>query len=159
MRLVSRIATAQLALAMLALMTMGMVTVADVFLKYVLNRPVLGAYDLVESLQPIVVFHGLPATLLRRQNITIDLIDGVAGERRTRFLIGVADVVVLILFGLMTAAMVPAAFQAFDYGDRKVELGLPVALIWAGAILGLAGTVLAASALALLADQARQGSA
>ena len=64
MRLVSRIASVQLAVAMLALVVMGSVTVADVVLKYVFSRPIAGAYVVVESLLPLVVFNGLPAALL-----------------------------------------------------------------------------------------------
>lgn len=82
MRAMHRIASVQLAAAMLALAVMGAVTVADVALKYLFSRPIAGAYDLVESLLPVVVFNGLPATLLRRQNIVIDLVDHLAGPSR-----------------------------------------------------------------------------
>ncbi len=87
MGIVQRIAGFQLVLAMLALAAMGCVTVADVGLKYFLNQPIVGAYDLVESLLPVVIFHGLPATLLRRQTIVIDLIDHLVGARRARGLV------------------------------------------------------------------------
>jgi TRAP-type C4-dicarboxylate transport system permease small subunit len=56
MALIARIARVQLIVAMMALLTMCAVTVSDVFLKYVFNRPIVGAYDLVESLLPVVVF-------------------------------------------------------------------------------------------------------
>ncbi len=147
MRLVSRIASLQLAAAMLALVAMGSVTVADVFLKYVFSQPIAGAYDLVESLLPVVVFNGLPATLLRRQNIVIDLIDHVAGPRRTRFLTAAADGVMLVVLALIAGAMVAPAIQALRYGDRKLELGLPLFVVWAAAILGMAGSVMVAFAM------------
>jgi TRAP-type C4-dicarboxylate transport system permease small subunit len=146
MRLIFRIAGIQLAVAMLALLTMGAVTVSDVFLKYVFQRPIVGAYDLVESLLPVVVFHGLPATLLRRQNIVIDLIDHVAGPRRTRMLIAAGDIAIFALLMLITWAFIAPAMQAFEYGDRKVELGLPLTTIWAAAILGIVGAIVAAAA-------------
>ena len=142
MRVVSRIASAQLALAMLALVVMGAVTVADVALKYLFSRPIAGAYDLVESLLPVVIFHGLPATLLRRQNIAIDLIDHVAGPARTRALIAAGDVVMAAVLALIAWAMVSPALQAYDFDDRKLELGLPLSVIWAAALLGMAGSVL-----------------
>ncbi len=144
MRLVSRIASVQLAVAMLALVAMGSVTVADVFLKYVFSQPIAGAYDVVESLLPVVIFNGLPATLLRRQNIVIDLVDHLAGPRRTRRLVAAADLVTLAMLGLIAWAMVAPALQAMEYGDRKLELGLPVWVVWAGAIIGMAGSILAA---------------
>ena len=146
MRIVSRVASAQLVIAMLALVAMGAVTVADVFLKYVFNQPVTGAYDVVESLLPVVIFHGLPATLLRRQNIAIDLVDSIAGPDGTRRLVVAGDLVMAVLLALFGWAMVTPALQALEFGDRKLELGLPLAAVWAAAILGVAGCVLAAVA-------------
>jgi TRAP-type C4-dicarboxylate transport system permease small subunit len=147
--LVERMAQLQLKLAMLALGVMGAVTCADVALKYIAHRPIRGAYDLVESLLPVVVFHGLPATLLRRQNIAIDLIDHVAGKRGTRALIGVGDVVMLVILGLILWAMVSPAMQALDYGDRKIELGVPLIVIWVAAMLGVAGSLIVVASLLL----------
>lgn len=147
MRLVSRMASVQLVIAMLALVVMGSVTVADVFLKYVFSRPIAGAYDVIESLLPVVIFHGLPSTLLRRQNIVIDLVDHVAGPRRTRLLMALADAVMLAMLALIAWAMVAPALQALDYGDRKLELGLPVYIVWIAAILGIVGCVIVALAM------------
>jgi TRAP-type C4-dicarboxylate transport system permease small subunit len=159
MRFITRIANAQLMLAMLALLTMGAVTITDVFLKYVFNRPVVGAYDLVESLLPIVIFHGLPATLLRRQSIVIDLIDHVGGPRWVRPLTAVADVIVLGLFVMIAWAFLSPAKLAFDYGDRKIELGLPIAVIWALVIVGMAGVILAAAANVVTIGRSDEGAA
>jgi TRAP-type C4-dicarboxylate transport system permease small subunit len=159
MRLIARIANAQLTLAMLALLAMGAVTVSDVFLKYVFNRPVVGAYDLVESLLPVVIFYGLPATLLRRQSIVIDLIDHVGGPHWTRPLIAIADAVVLAMLVLIAWAFLAPAKLAFDYGDRKIELGLPIAAIWAAVIVGMIGVILAAAANVFLAPRNSEGTA
>jgi len=153
MKVVARIANLQLVIAMLALLVMGAVTVADVFLKYVFNRPIVGAYDLVESLLPVVIFFGLPATLLRRQSVVIDLIDHAAGPRGTRRLIAASDVVVLVLFAIMLAAFLAPAKMAFDYGDRIIELGLPIAAIWAAVIVGMAGVICVAAANVISASR------
>ena len=142
------IATLQLRLAMAALMGMGAVTVADVVLKY-FGHPIAGAYDVVESLLPVVIFHGLPATLLRRQNIAIDLVDGVAGPRGTAWLKRIADVIMLGLLALLTWAMVSPARQAFEFEDRKLELGMPLYAIWAAVLLGMLGSVAVALTLVL----------
>jgi len=159
MAVISRLAAVQLAAAMLALAVMGSVTVADVFMKYLFSRPILGAYDLVESLLPVVVFNGLPATLLRRQNIVIDLVDHLAGPGRTRLLVAAADLVMLAVLAVIAYAMVAPALQALDYGDRKLELGLPVWVVWAGAMVGVAGSVLAALAVVLRGPPAADGGA
>jgi TRAP-type C4-dicarboxylate transport system permease small subunit len=149
MKIVTRIVNIQLAVAMLALLTMGAATAGDVFMKYLFNRPIVGAYDLVESLLPIVIFYGLPATILRRKSIVIDLVDHLAGPRARRGLIAVSDLTVLAVLAVMTWALVAPAKLAFDYGDRKIELGLPLAAIWAAVILGMGGVILAALANAM----------
>ena len=154
-----RIAAVQLAAAMLALTAMGSVTVADVALKYLFSRPIPGAYDLVESLLPVVVFNGLPTALLRRQNIVIDLVDHLAGPRRTRWLVAAADLSMLAMLVLIAWAMVAPALQALDYGDRKLELGLPLWAVWAGALVGMAGSVLAALAAVVQGPPAAGGGA
>ena len=157
MRITGWIARLQLWLAMAALAVMGCVTVLDVALKYLLNRPITGAYDLVETLLPVVVFHGLPATLLRRQNIVIDLVDNVAGPRGTRVLVAAADAVMLGVLVLITLAMLAPAQQALEYGDRKLELGVPLYAIWVAVLAGIAGCVLAAVARALHPAPVPQG--
>jgi TRAP-type transport system small permease protein len=141
MGLISRIANAQLLLAIAALIVMGSVTVCDVALKYLFNHPIIGAYDVVEVLLPVIVFHGMPATLMRRQNIVIDLIDHVAGPERTRLLITASDLIIASLLALITWAMIPPARQAYEYGDRKIELGLPIAVVWAMVVLGMVGSL------------------
>jgi TRAP-type C4-dicarboxylate transport system permease small subunit len=153
MRLIGRIANLQLMLAMLALLAMGVVTACDVFLKYVFSRPIIGTYDLVESLLPVVIFHGLPATLLRRQTIVIDLIDHFVDDRGRRALIAISDAVVFVVLILITWALVAPAGQTLAYGDRKIELGLPLAVIWGLVIAGMAGVVLAAMASFAASDR------
>ena len=154
MRAATAIARVQLLLAMAALVVMGLVTGADVALKYAFTRPITGAYDLTESLLPVVVFHGLPATLLRRQNIVIDLVDHLAGAGLVAGLKRLADAVMLVIAVAILAAMLAPALQAFEYGDRKLELGLPLAFVWAAAMLGMAGSAFVAACLIVAPSRA-----
>jgi TRAP-type C4-dicarboxylate transport system permease small subunit len=142
--LIALIARVQLVVAMTALLTMCVVTVSDVFLKYVFSRPIAGAYDLVESLLPVVVFYGLPTMLLRRQSIVIDLVDHAMQSRWVEVLKTISDVVVLGLLIAVALAFISPAWQAFDYGDRKIELGLPLSVVWAVVVVGTWGGIAAA---------------
>jgi TRAP-type C4-dicarboxylate transport system permease small subunit len=135
---------AQLVLAACALVVMSLVTVVDVMLRYLLNRPVRGSYDLVECMLVVFVFHGLATVFLNRQNIVIDLIDGVASPGLRTALIRISDVLQIAVLGVYASAMLSPAWQAFDYGDRKLELGLPVYVIWIFALAGIAGTIVCA---------------
>ena len=60
---------------------------------------------------------------------------------------------VLGLLVLITLGFFSPARQAFDYGDRKIELGLPLATIWAAVILGMAGVIVAAAANVIYPDR------
>ena len=114
------------------------------FLRYLVGRPIYGAYDIVESCLVVFVFHGIAAVFLNRRNIVIDLIDSVVGRRLTMALIRFSDVLSVVLLTLLLWAMITPMVQAFEYGDRKLELGLPVYILWLAALAGLFGTILCA---------------
>ncbi len=144
--LVERLRRAQLRLAAVALLVMMMTTVADVLLRYAFNRPIRGSYDLVESTLVVFVFHGIAAVFYSRQNIVIDLVDSVLGRRAVGVLIRLSDVLSIAALAILVWAMMTPARQAFDYGDRKLELGLPLSVLWAFALAGMAGTIVCAAA-------------
>lgn len=134
----------QLRLAAVALVIMMMVTVVDVFMRYAFNRPVSGSYDLVESMLVVFVFHGLAAVFFNRQNIVIDVVDYMVSRRAVDILIIVADILSIGGLLLLTWAMIGPAWQAFQYGDRKLELALPLYILWIVALTGIAGAILCA---------------
>jgi len=157
--LLDRLQFVQLQLAAVALMVMMLITVADVTLRYTLNRPIPGTYELVECMLVVFVFHGISAAFLRRQNIVIDLVDSFVGERLLAILIMIADLVALLCLVVLIWAMIAPAMQAYTYGDRKLELSLPLYLLWIVALAGMAGAILCALG-ALLSGRmtARDGS-
>jgi len=144
LRLAEHLQRIQLWLAAAALITLMLVTVADVFLRYLFNRPIRGSYDSVESLLLVFVFNGMAAGFFGRRNIVIDLIDSAVGPRITAVLIRSADVLSVLCLGLLIWAMRLPATQAYGYGDVKMELNLPIYLLWAVALVSLAGTLLCA---------------
>lgn len=140
----------QLRLAALALVAMMVVTVADVFLRYVFNNPIRGSYDFVESMLVVFVFNGMSAGFFRRQYIVIDLIDHLAPARLTKTLIKIADLVCVVALLLLARAMLRPALQAYAYGDTKIDLGLPIYVLWIVAGIGMAGTIMCALAVLFL---------
>lgn len=135
---------AQLRLAMLALGVMMMIIVADVTMRYAFGSPIRGAYDVVEVSLLVFVFHGLSACFLARQNIVIDLVDNIVPARVTHALVRMADLLTVALLALMIWAMISPAEQAFEYGDKKLELGLKLWILWTVGIAGLAGALFCA---------------
>lgn len=142
--LLERLRIAQLRLAAVALIVMMSVTLLDVFLRYVFNSPIRGSYDLVESTLVIFVFHGMSTAFLQRRNIVIDLIDSFANRYLVTALIRISDLLAVLTLGLFAYAMITPAMQAFSYGDRKMELGLPLYILWTFALIGIAGAILCA---------------
>ncbi|HVZ50712.1 MAG TPA: TRAP transporter small permease [Pseudolabrys sp.] len=142
--LLDRLRVAQLRLASVALIVMMVVTLLDVFLRYVFNSPIRSSYDLVETMMAIFVFHGMSTALLTRRNIVIDLVDSFAPPFMVAVLIRISDVLTIATLALYGYAMITPALQAYNYGDLKMELGLPVWYLWAAALLGMAGGILCA---------------
>jgi TRAP-type C4-dicarboxylate transport system permease small subunit len=136
----------QLRLAALALVVMMLVTVADVLLRYTLNRPIRGSYDLVEAMLVVFVFNGMAAVFFRRRNIVIDLLDKLVGERALRIAIIAADAVSIIALILLAWAMLGPAMQSYSYGDRKLELQYPLYILWVVALAGMLGAIFSALA-------------
>ena len=148
-----RLQRLQLWLAAVALLILMGVTVVDVFLRYLFNRPVRGSYDLVESMLLVFVFNAIAAAFFGRRHIVIDLIDSALSGRATAVLIRAADVLSVLCVGLIMWAMLIPMTQAYHYGDIKLELHLPIYILWIVALVGLAGTLFCAL-VALLAQPA-----
>lgn len=142
--LVERLQRAQLRIASGALIVLMLVTVLDVFLRYVFNRPIRGSYDIVECMLLVFVFNGMAAAFFGRRNIVIDLLDSFVAARVVIFLIRLADVLSVVVLVLIFWAMINPAVQVYQYGDVKLDSGVPIYWMWIAAFLGLAGTILAA---------------
>jgi hypothetical protein len=50
----------------------------------------------------------------------------------------------VVCLGLLFWAMIGPAWQALEYGDRKLELNLPIHILWIAALAALSGTILCA---------------
>jgi len=148
---VARLQSAQLRLAATALIVMMLVTVADVTLRYLFNSPIRGSYDIVEVMLVVFVFHGMAAVFVRRQNIAIDLIDSFVSRRFVAVLTRFADIVSVAALCLLFWAMTGPAWQVYEYGDRKIDLDLPISLLWIAALVGMVGVILAAIAALVVA--------
>lgn len=142
--LLERLRVAQLRLAAAALVVMMCVTVIDVFLRYVFNSPIRSSYDMVEAMMVLFVFNGMSTAFLLRRNIVIDLIDSFAGRRVVGALIRLSDVLTVAVLALFIYAMLKPALQSYGYGERKLELGLPIYIEWVAALIGTVGAVLCA---------------
>ena len=129
--------TIELRIAAGALIVMTLVTVADVFMRYTFNSPVRGSYDMVEAMLIVFVFHGVAVGFLGRKNIVIDVLDLFVPARILARMVRFADVVQIVCLLVLFWAMITPATQAWQYGDTKIDLGLPTIVLWLVALSGM----------------------
>jgi len=134
----------QLKLSMFALVAMMLIIVADVFMRYAFNAPIPGSYDLVGIALAVMVFFGLAQVISDRAEITIDIIDNLSSPAFVRLLKLIAGLAAFGILVFVFWSMVGPMLSAYRYGDRSLELNLPVWLIWVVSLVGLSGAILAA---------------
>ena len=134
-------------LAALAILAMMLVTVADVVMRYAFNNPVRGAYDFTEAMLVVFVFCGMAVCLLARANIVIDLIDSLVGRRTQSVLRSCGDVLSVAMLAMFAYAAWTPATQAYSNGERKLQLDLPLWILWAVALLGLVVAIVCAASM------------
>ena len=144
--LADRVQRIQLSVAATALVVLMTVTVVDVFMRYLFNRPIRASLETVEVMLLVFVFNGMAAAFFQRRHIVIDLLDGVFGPRVTAILIRIADVLSVLCLALLAWAMRQPAMQAYQYGDTKMELAVPVYVLWVVVLASFAGTFVCALA-------------
>ncbi len=125
------------AAAALALVAMMLATVVDVAMAHLFRRPIIGTYDLVETMLVVSVFLGIPATFQRNGNIVVDVVDLFASRRVVRFLKRLALALTLGFLLLLLYNMIVPALDALKFGGRKQELGLPLWALWVPILLGV----------------------
>jgi TRAP-type transport system small permease protein len=152
-RLLKRYFFVLLLVAIGALVVMMGITVANVFMRYIFNAPIVGAYDLVEICMTISVFLALPAVIFEGQPVVIDLIDGLVSPQAVKALKNVANAAAAIILCFVFWAMLKPAHDAYLYGDVKPEFGFPVWIVWTFALFGLFSSLISALA-ALIWPQA-----
>jgi TRAP-type C4-dicarboxylate transport system permease small subunit len=133
-------------LASLFMLAMMVVTVSDVLLRWLVNRPIHGALEIVELLLACTIFTALPAVFLRDENVVVDVGDHL-WPRWVPLLKRIAAVASLVVVGVMCWAMYPRAKDILELGDVTSDLSLPRILYWIPVLAGVAGAGLAAAVM------------
>jgi TRAP-type C4-dicarboxylate transport system permease small subunit len=125
------------------LFVMMMLTAVDVFGRYVLNKPVAGAFEVTEMMLAALIYCGLPLVSQRREHIVIDTFDYLMSRAVKRGLDMAAEgLCSATLFGLAWLVM-RRALRVAAYGDTTNVLKLPLAPVaWLMAAMLLAGALI-----------------
>lgn len=77
------------------------VTTVDVALRYFLNAPLKGAFEMTEISMAMVIFAGMSLATARREHITVNLLEGRLPPRLRRWQRVLADVVCAVAVALL----------------------------------------------------------
>ena len=99
------------------LMLMMLLTFADVVARYLLNRPIRGAFEITELTLLVLIFAGLPLVSHADEHVTMDFIDRILPERLLGLLVrGVHAVCAAVMFFLTWQVWIKAG-RISAYGD------------------------------------------
>ena len=155
-RIAGGIVAAQDWIAAAALMAMMLVVVGDIAQRNLFGHPLRGSYDLVSFSLLVMVFFGIGRVILKGGEIAIDLVDPLVGPRGVRVLTVCAAVLSVAVISFSAWAMAGPARDAYRYGDRSLELGLPIWTLWVAAFVGMGGNLIAAVLKVLAAVAGRE---
>ncbi len=114
------------ALASVALVGIVLLTCVDVVGRYLLNRPLTGAFELSEMAMGALVFASLPLVTLRRQQVTVDLLDWLvpAGWRTAQE--AAANLVAALCVGVVAWRLWVKAAEMLGNGETTAVLKIPM---------------------------------
>ncbi len=123
--------------AAFSLAAMMLVTVADVSSRALFNRPIAGAYDLVQVFLVGSVFFSLSDVFFRGENIVIDFVDHLLGPRDIEVLKAVANLLAFAFLAVLLWHMVPPALNSMRFHEVSLDLAIPLIVHWSLMILGV----------------------
>lgn len=127
------------------LAAMMLVTVVDVTSRALFNRPITGAYDLVQLFLVGSVFLSIPEVFLRAENIVIDFIDHLFGRRAIDVLKAIANLLAFVMLAVLLWHMVSPALDAIRFQEISSDLAIPMGVHWSLMIFGIALALLPAA--------------
>src|SRR5262245_61764347 len=125
------------------LLVMMLLTFADVVARYLLNRPIRGAFEITELMLMVVIFAGLPLVSHADEHVTMDFIDRMLPESARRMLIRLAHAVCAAIMFFLTWQVWIKAGRIAGYGDTTDVLRIAVGpfVYFMDAMIALTGLV------------------
>jgi len=122
----------------LILVMMVLLTVADVFLRYVFNRPILGSYELTEFMMAILVFSSIGYTMAVKGHVVMDLVFTQLPQRARDILECMTSFMAFFLFTIVAWRNALQASTAWERNDVTAELFIPISPFILFVAIGLA---------------------
>jgi len=109
-------------ISMAILAAMMFLTAADVFLRYVFNRPITGAYELIEFMMSVVISFGIAYCAIEGGHVSVDLVVSTLPKRTQAIIGSITSLLGAGLFFLIT-------WQNIIYTSENVESKLESAVL------------------------------
>jgi TRAP-type C4-dicarboxylate transport system permease small subunit len=101
-----------------------------------------------------MVFLGFPMTFQADGHIRVDVVDLYVSEKTRRWLARLAACITTVTLAFLAWHMGKPAMDAYKYGERMQELGLPNWVLWVPMIAGVALSALIAWRVVLSPEEA-----
>jgi TRAP-type C4-dicarboxylate transport system permease small subunit len=125
------------------LLVMMVLTVVDVVGRYVLNRPVRGAFEVTELMLVVLIFAGLPLVSHADEHAVMDFIDRLLSPAGRRALARVVQGICAALMFLLGWLVWIKADRIWAYRDATDVLRIPYGpfVYFMAVMIGLAGAL------------------
>ena len=110
-----------------ALFLMMALTFFDVIGRYLINRPLPGAAELVQYMMVTSIFLALPVVTLRNEHISISLVDAVLGARARKVQRVLVSLISAVVLGFLCVRFWTHGMRMATNRDVIGYLNLPVA--------------------------------
>src|SRR5215510_6670516 len=118
-------------------------TFVDVVARYLLNKPIRGAFEVTELMLMVVIFAGLPLVSHADEHVTMDFIDRLLPEGARKLLIRLVHVFCAAIMFFLTWQVWIKAGRISGYGDTTDVLRIAVGpfVYFMDAMIALTGLV------------------
>ena len=122
---------------------MMVLTFFDVVGRYLLNRPIRGAFEITELALLVLIFAGLPLVSHADEHVTMDFIDRILPERLARVWVRAMHVVCAAIMFFLAWQVWIKATRIAGYADTTDVLGVPIGpfVYFMALMIGLTGVV------------------
>ncbi|HUN68716.1 MAG TPA: TRAP transporter small permease [Burkholderiales bacterium] len=122
---------------------MMLLTFADVVARYLLNRPIRGAFEVTELALLVLIFAGLPLVSHADEHVTMDFIDRLLPPAGQRALVRLVHAICAAIMFFLTWQIWIKAGKIYGYGDTTDVLRISVGpfVYFMDAMIALTGLV------------------
>jgi len=125
------------AFAAACLVLMMLATVADIIGRHLFSAPIPGTVDIVELMLVYLVFLGIPLAFVAGEHIVVDVLEEVAPG----WLVGWLDRLALWVSAALLVLLCYAMWTPFQdtrmFGDRTMDLRIPLVWHWLAIWIGM----------------------